>query len=63
MIALVAQKTKTANETGRSFDKIFTIHAPKKLMTDKGGEFKGYCNSIYEKYDIEHYWSQDVTQA
>lgn len=62
LIALFGQRTKTSRDTAKSLDKVFAIRAPKKFLTDKGGEFAGECKSIYKKYGIYHYTTKDVTQ-
>jgi len=62
LIALIAQKNKTAKETAHSLERIFAVRTPKKLLTDKGGEFQGACKEVYKKYDILHYTTNDVTQ-
>ena len=58
----MAQKSKTAAETSKFLDKIFQVRAPKKFLTDKGGEFLGACKVVYSKYSIHHYTTNDVTQ-
>jgi len=60
--ALVAQKNKTAKETSLSLDKIFSDEKPKKFLTDQGGEFLGSCKEIYQKHNIHHHTTNDVTQ-
>jgi len=62
LIALVAQKSKTAKETAHSLNKVFARRTPKKLLTDKGGEYEGACKEVYAMYNVIHYTTNDVTQ-
>ena len=53
-------KNKTSKETSMALDDIYQ-HPENRcdlLLTDEGGEFLGACKKIYEKYNINHYHTQ-----
>jgi hypothetical protein len=62
LIVLVAQKSKTSKETAKSLENVFSLRAPRKFLTDKGGEYMGECKDVYKKFSITHYTTNDVTQ-
>jgi hypothetical protein len=61
--ALIAQKTKTAKETAKGLDILFSKEPPKKkFLTDMGKEYEGECKTVYQKYGIKHYTTSDNVQ-
>ena len=63
-LGLIAQKRKTGQDTAAALRELINREGktPKKFLTDKGGEFKGECNTVYRENGIQHYTTNDVTQ-